>query len=97
MTTPSYCRDCGTPLTDGNRSTRTKSRCDNCERILWEQKNRQRGHSPRASRARLTKAAPDLLAALERITCQALRGDYVSSAYIIDQAREALNKAKGGS
>ena len=44
---------------------------------------------------RLIAAAPDLLAALQRIHGQALHGDYVTSAFVIDWARSAIARATG--
>lgn len=44
---------------------------------------------------RACNAHNDMLEALEAIIGQALHGDYVPSAYIIDRARAAIAKAKG--
>ena len=45
---------------------------------------------------RLREVNADLLAALQRLRGEALHGDYVPSAYIIDVVRAAIAKATGG-
>lgn len=62
--TPKYCRDCGTAITDENRSSSVASRCTTCQRIIWEKRNRQRGIRSQADRLHLNKAAPEMYEAL---------------------------------